>query len=348
MIGLDPVGVLPGGLEHRARELEPGHRALVGDVEEPGPALDDEPADHRGGVGGERGVAALVVDERAACRARPARRRIVFTMLLPWQPHTHDDAHDRRVRRAPRSSCSPASFDAPVDRLRVRRVPLDVGLGLRAVEHVVGRERSTTCAPTRRAASATWRVPSALTAKARSGSLSHASTAVHAAACTIASGRVDVTAASTASRSVTSSCGVVGRDHLVVGERADELVADLAAGAGDEDAHGVSASAAASAAPTTSGCRGTRRRWPRAPRGTRAAAPSRARATLSVVDRVAPVVAEAVLDVLDHRVVVPEDLEDRVGELAVRAPRCRRRCCRSRRPRPARSTRSTPAQLSST
>ena len=57
----------------------------------------------------------------------------------------------------------------------------------------------------RRAASITNRVPNALTANARSGSDSHASTAVYAAQCTTASGFAAAKAASTAAREATSS-----------------------------------------------------------------------------------------------------------------------------------------------
>ena len=94
---------------------------------------------------------------------------MVLTMLAPWWPHTHDV---RTIVDAGVELALPAELRPAVHRLRVRRVPLDVRLGLGAVEHVVGATRRQTGAPTRRAASATWRVPSALTRKAVSGSAS--------------------------------------------------------------------------------------------------------------------------------------------------------------------------------
>ena len=99
----------------------------------------------------------------------------------------------------------------------------------------------TRCAPTRAQASATFRVPSAFTRNARSGSDSHTSTAVHAAQCTTTSGRVAVMPCITASRSATSSVAwSASMSRVMPGgvEARRDLVSDLAARAGDEDPHG--------------------------------------------------------------------------------------------------------------
>ena len=78
------------------------------------------------------------------------------------------------------------------------------------------------------------RTPVALTRNARSGSDSHASTAVHAAQCTIASGRRCDDESRTACGVRDVERGVVDGDDVLVREQLDDLAADLAAGAGDE------------------------------------------------------------------------------------------------------------------
>ena len=66
-------------------------------------------------------------------------------------------------------------------------------------------------------------------------------------------------------------------------------------------------------------------------RRTAPAAPSRAPRSFVGVEAVAAVVARAVGDRLDQRRRLAELAEDAVRQLDVRAPRCRRRCCRPRR-----------------
>ena len=133
-------------------------------------------------VVGEGRVPALVVHEGE--RRRLGRARIVFTMLAPCGPHTHAV---RTIVRAGSDLDLATELRAPVDRLRVGRVPLDVRPAL------VPRRRSRcrrarTCAPPFAAASVTQRTPSALMRHARSGSASQASTAVHAPALMTTSG----------------------------------------------------------------------------------------------------------------------------------------------------------------
>ena len=138
---LHPLGVEARGLQHRLRELEPAHRALVGDVEQAGATVDDEPVDHHGEVVGERRVPALVVDERErvvlAGEAQDGLHHVAA--VLTADPRR---AHDRRLGAGLDLA---TQFRSPVDRLRIGCVPLDIGLGLRAVEHVVGRHREHVC-----------------------------------------------------------------------------------------------------------------------------------------------------------------------------------------------------------
>ena len=83
------------------------------------------------------GMAPLVVDEAQLGRARPARRRIVFTMLAPCSPHTHDVrtmvAPPARppARRPASSGRRPTAGRARPTRCRAP--------ALVAGEHVVGR-----------------------------------------------------------------------------------------------------------------------------------------------------------------------------------------------------------------
>ena len=113
-----------------------------------------------------------------------------------------------------------------------------VRLGLRAVEHVVGRERDQVRAAPPRRLHHEAHVPSALTRKARSRSVSHASTAVIAAQCTIASGctRADRRRARRRGRRRRARRGR-GRRPRAPSARFDDLAADHAAGTGDQDAH---------------------------------------------------------------------------------------------------------------
>ena len=88
-------------------------------------------------------------------------------------------------------------------------------------------------------ASATQRTARPLTASARSGSASHASTAVHAAQWTTTSGRHVGDRRITARRSVTSSSAWVRpmtSSPAALGRRHD-VVTELATGAGDESLH---------------------------------------------------------------------------------------------------------------
>ena len=134
---LDARGIVAGGAQHLARELEPADRALVRHVPRAGQALDDEAAQHEREVGGDRGATALVVDEpqRGVARREPQHRLRHVRAVAPDDPR---GAHDRALEVDLELA---TQLRLPVHRRRIRRVPLVVRLGLRAVEDVVGRER---------------------------------------------------------------------------------------------------------------------------------------------------------------------------------------------------------------
>ena len=67
----------------------------------PGAAVDGQPAQHRRQVGGERRVAALVVDE-GQLPVLGGQPQHVFTMLAPCSPHTHDVRTTVAPARRPR------------------------------------------------------------------------------------------------------------------------------------------------------------------------------------------------------------------------------------------------------
>ena len=100
-------------------------------------------------------------------------------------------AHDAHAAGAS-ASRSPASFERPYTDCGFGRVPLVVRPIERAVEHVVGADVDEVGADAvaRLGQPARRRAP--FTAKARSGSVSQASTAVYAAQWITASGRTDV------------------------------------------------------------------------------------------------------------------------------------------------------------
>ena len=162
-------------------------------------------------VGGEGGRAALVVDEAQRPVALGQPQRGLHHVGPAGAAHPRG-AHDGGAGRALPLA---AELGPAVDRARVRLVPLDVGPVGRAVEDVVGRDVDEVGPAPPRHASATWRVPRALTAYARSGSASQASTAVQAAAWTTTSGRSPSTASSTAARSSTARARWSAADHLL-------------------------------------------------------------------------------------------------------------------------------------
>ena len=109
-----------------------------------------------------------------------ARRRIVCTKLLPVRAAHPRRAHDRARRRRRARARRPASSGRRPTAGSVASHSVYGSVGV-AVEDVVGRHVARGARRRAGRASATWRVPRALTAKARSGSRSHASTSVHAA-----------------------------------------------------------------------------------------------------------------------------------------------------------------------
>ena len=273
---------------------------------------------------------------------------MVFTMLAPCSPQTHDVRTTVVVRRP--SSRSPAELRRAVDRPGCGRVPLDVRARPWCRRRRSRSTRRQTWAPTRRAASATWRAPRALTgrpgrgrprrrrprSRPRRGRRRRAGSAVMAP--------------STASRSATSSApwstprprrGVGGR-HV----RRSSVPSCPPAPVTRTRTRLLSAALQrlppppVVPVPRDGGVQGLVEVAVRAP--SRAPGPWR-------VDRVAAVVAEAVLrrtrSSTRRR---PDSGQQPLGQLAVGDLVAGRRCCRSRRPRPWRSTRSTPAQLSST
>ena len=129
---------------------------------------------------------------------------------------------------------------AAVDRLRVGFVPLDVR---RSASCRRTRSRSTRGRRARRPAGALRRhgaAPSTFTAKARSGSASQASTAVHAAEWTIASGcdAVIRPRARRRDRRRRDARAIAARSRRARRfESRDEVAAELPGGSGDEDPH---------------------------------------------------------------------------------------------------------------
>ena len=112
-------------------------------------------------------------------------------MFWPWKPHTHDV---RTTVEPGSSSRSPASFVRPYTDRGFGLVPLDVGLGLGAVEDVVGRHVDHVGADP---AGAFGHVPGAedVHVVGASTSVSQRSTAVKAAAWITTSGRTEVMSA---------------------------------------------------------------------------------------------------------------------------------------------------------
>ncbi len=140
LVGLDGTDlgrVVARGLEHRPHELVPAHVALVGHVEHPGHPGRGQAADPDGQVGGERRVAPLVVHERQLGPVgQPQHGLDHVVAVLAAHPRR---PHDRRPRGVGRDLVLAAQLGPAVHRLGVGPVPLDVGLVLGAVEHVVRR-----------------------------------------------------------------------------------------------------------------------------------------------------------------------------------------------------------------
>ena len=130
--------------------------------------------------------------------------------------------------------------------------------------------------------------PRALTCQARSGSASQASTAVQAAACTTRSGRRLGHGRQDRVPVAHVELGAVGGDHLVVGARRPARRTRSVPSWPPAPVIRIFTRAAPglapSAAPTTSGCPGTSRRWPRGPRRATASAPSPSARDLGRVD----------------------------------------------------------------
>ena len=233
-------------------------------------------------------------------------------MLWPWAPHTHDVRTTRAgawvdlvLAAQLRAAVRPTAGSGGPTRT--------YGVGLGAVEHVVGATRARRGrrpAGRRRPPSAT---PSALMRKARSGSRSQASTAVHAPALSDDVGR------GAGDRLVAPSRGRRGRasarSHAMTSSPASVQVRTRSWPSWPpapviEDAHQPARLQRAppplvGAVPVDGGLeRLVERALLRPPE----------RGDLGDVDRVAAVVAEAVLDVLDRRLVLAEQREELVDE----------------------------------
>ena len=135
-MGSHPVGIVPGGLEHRPGEPVPRGHARVGDVERPGQPLGGQHRQDAGQIGGEGGAAPLVVDE--AQRSRPLGQAQhgphhvgAVRAAHPRRPHDRRRRGRARARRRACSARRPTSdWARPTRRTgRVRG----------AVEDVVGR-----------------------------------------------------------------------------------------------------------------------------------------------------------------------------------------------------------------
>src|SRR5207245_10312936 len=133
----DPGRVEAGQLDGGGGQLVPGAGPLVGDMEHPGPALDRQPGQGAGQVGGVGGAAALVVDD-------PQRR----TLPGPADDRVDEVAapaaeHPRGAGDGPGAGVAgdlplPAELRAAVDGPGAGLVPLVVGPVLVAGEDVVG------------------------------------------------------------------------------------------------------------------------------------------------------------------------------------------------------------------
>ena len=107
----------------------------------PGPAVDGQAAQHATARSAVKvGWPRWSSTKRQRSGARPARRRMVFTMLAPCSPHTHDVRTIVAPIPRPTPRARRRASTRPYTLTRVGRVPLVVRLGLRAVEHVVGRQ----------------------------------------------------------------------------------------------------------------------------------------------------------------------------------------------------------------
>ncbi len=202
-MGRTSAGSCPDAANDLARELVPADDTLVRGVDDAGNALHPEPQHHRGQVRRERRMADLVVDEGdLAAPSRQAQERL---------------RHVGAVRaRTPRRSARPSSRDRSRARRRAcwrRRPSGDTagptpGRGARPCRRTRSRSRRTRGAhPTRRQPSATKRVARAVDPEGQLHLALAASTAVKAAPCTTRSGRQVVIAPSTTSRSVRSCSG---------------------------------------------------------------------------------------------------------------------------------------------
>ena len=216
VIGSTRLRVEARGGEHRPGELVPRHRALVGDVEQPGAPLDHEAAHRAGEVGGEGRVAPLVVDERAAGRApEPAAGSSSPCCRRGTRTPTRCARSCRRRRAPPRRRASSGRTPTSGSARPTRRT------GRPSCRRT--RSRSRRSRGRRRPGSRPRRCTGCrarCTRNARSGSPSQASTAVHAAAWTTASGaRGRDRLPATASRSLDVEGGVVARDDVVADER---------------------------------------------------------------------------------------------------------------------------------
>ena len=132
-----PVGVVARRGEDLADELVPAHRTLVRHVMDARPAVDGESVKRWRQVGGERGLAALVVDEREGLigiRRETQHQLDHVVAVLPAHPRR---SSDRRTR--PRRQLA-GELRAAVHRLRVGDVVLAIRAVERAVEHIVGAD----------------------------------------------------------------------------------------------------------------------------------------------------------------------------------------------------------------
>ena len=246
-------------------------------------------------------------------RRQPQHGRHHVGAVLAAHPRR---AHDGGRRPERRGLALAGELRRAVHRQRVRLVPLAVRPVERAVEHVVGARRGRGGRRRRRSASASQRTARALAANARSGSPSQASTAVHAAELTTTSGRTVVISAEHG-----VAVGDVERRRVERRRRRrrprvavrDDVVAELPAGARDEQPH-------QNAARALSGSHQSR--WSRYHSTVRRqrvvevvlGLPAE-RGDLVDRDRVAPVVAEPVGDRLDVALVAPGQLEQPMRQL---------------------------------
>ena len=236
--------VAAGARGSRRRTRTSVTATLVGDVVHAAAPVDRQPPQHRRQVGGERRAPTLVVDEGQAARLpgplggqAPHESLTMFAPVLRRTPTTC--ARRRPTLRAPRLPLA-GQLGRAVHRLRPRLVPLAVRTVERAVEDVVRRHVHEVGAD----------------AGAPLGDPAHGEGVGRERPLGIGLAGVDrrprrgvddgvraerwSATPSTASRSVTSSCAVVrgpATSSPAALARADDVVAELPAGPGDEQPH---------------------------------------------------------------------------------------------------------------